>query len=132
MKEIREGRRPQKMRWVLDIDGCIASNPDFFAFLTYTLTKKGNSHEVVILTARNPDHMVETIYQLREWGIKFDDIVFMENDTPRDFKSQMEWKIAKINDLKPDVWVDNDFKIYKQLLGVDLDMILPEVYKVLI
>ena len=115
---------------MLDLDGCVTSNPDFFKWWTYTLTKKGNNNEVWILTARNPSRIDETIEELAYWGIKYDQIFFMGKDMPRDDTTQARWKLQKVKEMKPDIWIDNDFKVYERVC--DVRMKTPGTEKILI
>lgn len=54
------------MKWCIDLDGVITSNPNFFKWWTYQLKKKGNDNEIHILTARNPSRYHETIFEIME------------------------------------------------------------------
>lgn len=107
------------LRIVLDIDGVISTNPQFFGLLTYFLTKKRNEHDVYILTARNPNRSIETIEQLLMWGIHYKDILFMPSDLTRDFTTQGKWKKDTVQALNADIWFDNDFKWYEKECGID-------------
>jgi predicted glycosyltransferase len=106
------------MRWVFDIDSVITANPDFFKWWIYHLRKNG--HEVLIVTGRNPARKSETKEELKMWGISYDSISFMPKSLPRDFRTQAEWKLRQIEEIKPDVWVDDNFKIYEQGLGISM------------
>ena len=109
------------MIWAFDIDGVITSNPDFFKWWIYQLRKKGNNNKVAIISARNPSRMDETLFELERWGIDFDEIYSMTERLKRDMKSQAKWKLSIIKQIHPDVWVDNDFKVYEKVLGVRMD-----------
>lgn len=114
------------MRWLIDIDGTITSNPQFFSFLTYQIRKKENSGNVVhILTNRNPNREHETIDTLIQMGIEYDHIHFMKPEDGRTHKDLMIWKMKKAKELDPDIWFDNDFKLYKQLYSMDIKSVLP-------
>ncbi len=108
------------MLWVFDLDDCITTNPDFFKWWIYQLRKNG--HQIIILTARNPRRRQETLEELEFWGIKYNLIYFMDDDMARDFTTQAKWKLKKIKEIKPNIWLDNNFKIYKRALGVDTDV----------
>jgi hypothetical protein len=120
------------MLFLIDIDGVITSNPSFFQWFIYTLRKKENKHKVHIVSCRNPERIFETELELTSWGIKYDEIHYMQPELPRDLKTQAEWKIAIAKFIKPDIWIDNDFKIYKQTCGVDVWKELPDVTKIMI
>lgn len=107
------------MIWAIDMDGVITSNPDFFKWWTYQLHKNG--HEIYIVSARNPKREQETLDELKHWGITSDHLIMM-TDQPRDHKSQAEWKVAAVKEYKIDIWLDNDFKIYEKVLGVDTNI----------
>lgn len=109
------------MIWCFDIDGVINANPDFFKWWTYQLKKKMNTNRVIILTARNPSRQSETMRELEFFGITYDEIHFMEPELERDYKTQALWKVSKVKELKPHIWLDNDFKVYENVLGVELD-----------
>ena len=106
------------MRWVFDVDGVITANPDFFRWWIYQLRKNG--HKVFILTARNPNRRGETVNELKFWGIAYEDLYFMQDGMSRDLATQASWKLSKIAEIHPDVWVDDNFKIYKQVLGAEM------------
>ncbi len=105
------------MNWVIDMDGAISVNPTFFSFLTYILHK--NKHWIDIVTSRNPSRVEETKKELEHWHITYDDLHFMAESMPRDYKTQGEWKVNKIGQLQTDIWIDNEFKIYEEVCGVD-------------
>lgn len=107
------------LRIILDIDGVISTNPQFFSLLTYFLTKKRNECEVYIVTARNPNRKQETIDELGVWGIQYDDVLFMPSDLTRDFTTQGKWKKDTVQGLNADLWFDNDFKWYEKECGID-------------
>ncbi len=108
----------QQMRWALDLDGTITANPHFFQWWTYQLAKSG--HEIVILTARNPGREKETEKELKKWDITYDQLCMMDEDMPRAYEAQGQWKLEMVVGGEIDVWVDNDFKIYEEVCGVDL------------
>ena len=105
------------MNWALDFDGCIGANPDFFKFFTHILRKNGDVIDIV--SSRNPRRLQETIDELKFWGITYDDVHFMSSQMARDYKTQGEWKRDTIARLKTDIWIDNEFKVYEKVLGVD-------------
>jgi len=107
------------LKIILDIDGVISTNPQFFSLLTYFLTKKRNEHIVYILTARNPKRRDETYNILREWNISFNEVFFMPSDLARDFRTQGKWKKDTVQALNADLWFDNDFKWYEKECGID-------------
>ena len=104
------------MRWAFDVDGVITANPDFFRWWINQLRKNGQI--IYILTARNPSRVAETGKELKELGIKYDGVCYMPEDSQRDYKTQAEWKKSVVKDLKIDIWVDNEFKVYKRCCGV--------------
>jgi hypothetical protein len=118
------------MRWMIDLDGTITSNPDFFKWWTYQLRKKGNRHVVDILTARNPGRFKETIKELKHWGITYNEIYSMDADAPRILQAQADWKIEVVNKVKPTIWIDNNLKLYKTILNIDLDKVCPGVTRI--
>jgi hypothetical protein len=107
------------MKVVIDIDGVISTNPDFFKLFTYWLTKKRNNNEVYILTARNPSRKNETINDLNVWNICYKELIMMPNDLTRDFLTQGNWKKDIVRHLNADLWFDNDFKWYEKECGID-------------
>lgn len=107
------------LRVVLDVDGVISTNPQFFSLLTYFLTKKRNECEIYILTARNPNRYPETKTQLETWGVHYNDLIFMPSDFTRDFRTQGKWKKDTVASLNADLWFDNDFKWYEKECGID-------------
>lgn len=120
------------LKVAIDIDGVISSNPDFWKWLVYQLTKKPNNVKVFIVSARNPNRLKETENDLLDWGIRYDELITMPKEAPRSFKYQAIWKIAAIKEIEADIWVDDDFKIFKQTLGIDVWKELPNVNLVLI
>lgn len=113
------------MKWCFDLDGCITTNPDFFKLLTYFLKKKGNNNEVYILTARNPARLEETINELAKWGISYDQLHTMPVGYDRNYMGLGFWKKEKLKEIKPDIWFENEVKVYEKLCGVnfsDLDI----------
>lgn len=108
------------MRWVFDIDGTIDSNPSFFAWFTYHLKKPANNHTIIIITCRNPERQGSTLAELQSWGIVYDQIYFMPPDHDRSHRSLLEWKLAKIIAIDPDIWFDDCIKLYNQLYKIDL------------
>jgi len=108
------------MRWAFDIDSVITANPEFFRWWIYHLKK--SKQEVFIVTARNPKREQETIFELEDWHIPYDKIYFMPDILPRDFSDQAMWKKKKIKELKIDIWVDDNFKIYRRALGISTDI----------
>lgn len=107
------------MKVVLDIDGVISTNPQFFSLLTYFLTKKRNECEVYIVTARNPSRKNITYSELENWHICFKEVLFMPDDLARDFTTQGKWKKDTVQALNADLWFDNDFKWYEKECGID-------------
>jgi hypothetical protein len=105
------------MNYAIDVDGVISTNPDFFKFLTYILHKNGDW--IDIISSRNPKRVDETKKELIHWGITYDELHMMSSMMPRDYKTQGEWKVSKIAELKTDIWIDNEFKVYEKVLGVD-------------
>lgn len=105
------------MRWLIDVDGVITTNPGFWSYWTYHLAKNG--HKVFVLTARNPSRVNETIGQLAKWNICCDKIITMPDILPRDLLTQWEWKVKEAKKSKADVWVDDQFKICEQVFGWD-------------
>lgn len=114
------------MKWVIDLDGVINANPDFFKWWTFHLKKKGNNNEIHILTARNPSRVEETKSELDFWGIKYDYLHTMTDLFDRKLFTLGEWKRNKILELKPDVWIENELKTYKAI-GVDFNNISDKV-----
>lgn len=110
------------MKWCIDLDGVITSNPDFFKWWTYQLKKRGNDNEIHILTARNPSRYHETIIELANWGIYYDHLHTMSKTMERGLKNLGIWKRDKILEIKPDIWIENEIKTYKEL-GVDFSQI---------
>jgi hypothetical protein len=110
------------MRWAFDLDGVITANPEFFKWWIYHLRSKRNRHLVYIITARNPERLIETEAELKFWGIQYDELRFMEGDEPRTLEAQADWKVRMILDIMPQVWVDNDFKIYEQACNIRTDI----------
>ena len=96
------------------MDGVITSNPDFFRWWTYQLKKKGNDNEIHILTARNPSRKEETIRELEFWGISYDHIHTMDEGMVRGTFNLGAWKIGTVYKIKPDIWLDNEIKTYKE------------------
>lgn len=117
------------MNWVIDIDGVIGANPDFFKWWTHILNKNG--HTIDILSSRNPDRRDETVAELEKWGISYRWLQMMTRHE-KDWKRQAKWKIESIKRIKPDVWIDNDFKMYERIFGINLDKLIPEVKRILI
>jgi uncharacterized HAD superfamily protein len=107
------------LKVVLDIDGVISTNPQFFGLLTYFLTKKRNRHLVFIVTARNPNRQKETIKWLKGVGVVYEKVFFMPTDLTRDFTTQGNWKKDVVSNLNADLWFDNDFKWYERECGID-------------
>jgi len=119
------------MIWAIDLDGVITANPDFFKFLTYTLNKQGNEGNlVIIVSARNPSRFDETISELYEFGIHYHRLIMNSNPKQRDWKSLMEWKFKTIQSIQPDIWIDNDFKMYERVFHIDLDKLFPELQRI--
>src|ERR1035437_5179266 len=112
------------MKWAIDLDQTITSNPDFFRFLIQLLSTNGV--EVHILTARNTlKRSEETEGEFRMLGLcylKNNPIILhtMPKHDP-DWKKQAEWKISKVKEIKPDIWIDNDFKMWERIFKIDLD-----------
>ena len=121
-----------EMLFLIDIDGVITSNPDFFKWFIYTLRKKENKHKVHIVTCRNPERIFETELELIRWGITYDEIHFMKPELSRDLKTQAMWKMSVALVVKPDVWIDDDFKIYKQVYDIDVWKAFPRITKIMI
>lgn len=113
------------MIWVFDIDGTIDSNPDWYRQLTYWLKKSPSSNQIVIITCRNPKRRIETIMHLQSWGILYDTLITMEEEDPRDHKSLLMWKLGQVKKIKPDVWFDDEIKLYDQLYAIELINELP-------
>ena len=109
-----------KMHWVFDIDSVITANPESIKWWIYHLRKNG--HKIDIVTSRNPKRKKETIEELKFWGIDYDEIFFMSKKLKRDFTTQALWKVKVVKILKPDIWVDNNFKIYERALGVNTEV----------
>lgn len=109
----------KKLRIVLDIDGVISTNPQFFSLLSYFITKARNEHEVYIVTARNPKRKNTTYSELENWHICFKEVIFMPSDLARDFTTQGNWKKDTVRALNADLWFDNDFKWYERECGID-------------
>jgi hypothetical protein len=109
------------MKWAFDMDGVITANPDFFKWFTYHLKKRGNSNEVYIVSSRNPQRKKESIKELNNWGISYDELYTMPSNMARDYLTQAVWKIETVCKLKPEVWMDNEFKVYERVLGIKLD-----------
>jgi hypothetical protein len=117
------------MRWCIDLDGVITSNPDFFRWWTYQLKKKGNKNGIHILTARNPSRIEETIRELEFWGISYDQLHTMDESEPRGLNNLGIWKLNMIIEIKPDIWIENEIKAYKAV-GVDFDK-LPKTLNII-
>lgn len=113
------------MKWVLDIDGTIDANPQWYAQLTYWLIKPGNNNQIYIVTCRNPKRKLETIEQLRVWRILYHHIIFMTHTDLRSHKNLLRWKLGKVKEIQPDIWIDDEIKLYKQLYGIFLEEYLP-------
>ncbi len=109
-----------KFHWVFDVDSVITANPESIKWWIYHLRKNG--HKIEIVTSRNPKRIKETKLELIFWGIKYDGIYFMPKKLKRDFTTQAKWKVKIIKLLKPDIWVDNNFKIYERALGVNTEV----------
>jgi hypothetical protein len=109
----------KKLRVIFDLDGVITTNPQFFSLLTYFLTKKRNENLVFIVTARNPNRIIETIKELEKWNINYTKVYFMPADLARDFRTQRKWKKDTVWQLDADLWFDNDFKWYEKECGID-------------
>jgi len=118
------------MIWIIDLDGVISSNPDFFRWWTYQLKKKNNNNIVHILTSRNPSRREETTDELRFWGISYDNLHTMPAHLPRGYDEQARWKVERANKIGADIWLDNDFKVYERVCGVELDT--PGIERILI
>jgi len=108
------------MKWCVDVDGVITANPYFWAWWIYELRK--NNQKVIILTSRNPNRKEKTKVELANWGITYDEIYFMDSELPRGYDTQAKWKVDMVKILKPDIWVDNEFKSYERTLGVSTDV----------
>jgi len=76
------------MTWVIDIDGVITSNPDFFKWWTYQLKKRGNKSIIHIVSSRNPSRRNETEKELEYWSIKYDYLHTMDESLDRDWLTQ--------------------------------------------
>lgn len=113
------------MKWALDIDGTIDANPQFFAWLTYRLKKPGNTNEVVVITCRNPKRWSGTIAELQSWGILYDSVIMMPAEHPRDHKALLEWKLERLKLVEPDIWMDDEIKLYKDIYQIDVRKELP-------
>lgn len=112
------------MKWLIDLDGVITANPSFWKWWVYHLRKKPNHCWVGILTARNPKRVDETLEELKFWGIEYDEIYFMDAALARSFKSQGEWKRNMLLEIQPDVWVEDQLKVYERACGVDFSVLL--------
>src|SRR3990167_11303324 len=110
--------RDVDMIYAIDMDGVIVANPDFWKWFTFKL--HANKQWIDIVTSRNPERVEETKKELSFWGITYDDLHFMSSFMSRDYKTQGEWKRDTIIRLKSDIWFDNEFKVYEEVLGVDL------------
>jgi hypothetical protein len=110
------------MKVVIDFDGTITANPEFFSHFVYLFNQ--NRNDIIILTASKKSRMVLSF--LEKWGIS--PVFFLQMD-PHDsnWKKQAEWKIETVKELKPDIWIDNDFKMWERVFGIDLDKELPGV-----
>lgn len=113
------------MKWVIDIDGTIDSNVSVFSWLTYHLKKPPNDNFIIILSCRNPLRKKETLQFLQDNNIYFDEIIFMKTTDPRDHKSLLKWKLHKIIKISPNIWIDNEIKLYKQIYKINLKESLP-------
>lgn len=105
------------MVYAIDLDGVIVANPDFWKWFTFKLHV--NKQWIDIVSSRNPERTEETKAELKHWGITYDDLHMMSSQMARDFKTQGEWKRDKVMQLKSDIWFDNEFKIYEELMEVD-------------
>lgn len=120
------------MRWCFDIDGVITANPAAIAWLTYHLLKNENNNEVYILTWRDGSdekRRAETEQDLGRFGIVYTKLIM----APRRFdnlRTAAFWKVSQLDELKVDIWFDDEIKNYKRDLGIDLDRLLPNTKKV--
>lgn len=120
------------MIWIADIDGVITANPSAMAWLTWHLKKNENQNTIYILTWRdgsNPDRKIQTKEDLDRWGIVYDDLI-MADKRFKTLKEAAIWKIDKVRELKADIWLDDELKIYKRDYSFDLDKLLPNTEKV--
>ena len=61
------------MNIALDVDGTIDKAPEFFSAFSKAMRKDG--HKIYIFTSRMPILESETIQQLEEWDIEYDELV---------------------------------------------------------
>ena len=109
------------MKVVIDFDGTITANPDFFRHLVYLLYK--NEVQIYILSAAKLERNITS--DLIKWGITTVAISLMEPHNS-DWKKQMQWKIAKVKAYEADIWIDNDFKMWDRIFQVDVKKALPK------
>ena len=116
------------MKVIIDLDGTITANPDFFRLLIHLLSKNGV--EVHILTARKPSRNKETNKEFEMLGLlALDDnpiTAHSMSEHSSDWKKQMQWKIDEAIKIKPDMWIDNDFKMWDRIYQVDVKKALPK------
>lgn len=121
-----------KKVWVFDIDGVITANPQVLSWLSYHLTKNENNNRVYLLSWRDGSDEArreQTYRELESFNIIYDELIL----APKRFTSTKQaayWKIAKLRELKADIWFDDEIKIYQRDYGINLDKLLPDVIKV--
>ena len=117
--------------FAIDIDGVITANPAALSWLTYHLCKNENQNKVYIISWRNgtdKDRTRETIEDLRRFNITYHQIIM----APAKYSARVAayWKINKLRELKIDIWLDDEIKIYTRDFKIPLDRLLPNVLKI--
>ena len=117
--------------FAIDIDGVITANPAALSWLTYHLCKNENQNKVYIISWRNgtdKDRTRETIEDLRRFNITYHQIIM----APAKYSARVAayWKINKLRELKIDIWLDDEIKIYTRDFKIPLDLLLPNVLKI--
>lgn len=116
----------------IDIDGVITANPQAMSWLTYHFTKNFNGNKIVILSWRDGSdekRKAETIAELERFNIYYNELIL----APKKFanlRTAAFWKIAKIAEMKADIWFDDELKIFAREFHIDLDRLLPNVTKI--
>lgn len=120
------------MKFAIDIDGVITANPQALSWITYHLSKNENGHEIHIISWRDgsdPKRVQETIDDLKNFGIRYTSLTLAPKRLTNLRQSAL-WKIATIQGLGINVWIDDEIKSYKRDLGIDVDRLLPDVVKI--
>lgn len=122
----------QNKVWAIDIDGVVTANPAAISWLTYHLAKNENNNIIIMLSWRDGSdaaRVQETKDDLQRFGITYHNLVMAPNRFENDRLAAF-WKIAQVNELKVDVWLDNDLKHYVRDYQMNLDTLLPAVHKI--